>query len=114
MVPTVHEPCLYLGIINGKRTLLKQQVDNFAIATPNEHTANILLDLIDDELSMIPMKCQGYLNMYNRIDVPQMRNYIKISTTTSFDKICNKYLSSWMNNFTTTEDRPMPLPSDPS
>ena len=60
MTPRVHEPCLYSGIINGKRTLLKQQVDDFAIAAPDERTATILLDLIGDELS-IPMKRQGYL-----------------------------------------------------
>ena len=113
MTPTVHEPCLYSGIINGKRTLLKRQVDDFAIAAPDERTATILLDLIDDELS-IPMKRQGFLDMYNGIDVLQTRDYIKISTTTFIDKICEKYLSSWMQNFTTTEDRPTPLPSDPT
>jgi len=43
-----------------------------------------------------------------------MCNYIKISTTTFIDKICEKYLSSWMHNFTTTEDRPTSLPSDPT
>jgi hypothetical protein len=68
MKPTVHEPCLYSDIINGKRTLVKRQADDFAIATPNERTATILLDLIDDKLS-IPMKRQGYLDMYNGIDV---------------------------------------------
>jgi hypothetical protein len=52
--------------------------------------------------------------MYNGIDVLQMRHYIKIFTTTFIDKICEKYLSSRMHNFTTTEDRPTPLPSDPT
>jgi hypothetical protein len=52
--------------------------------------------------------------MYNGIDVLQTRDYIKISTTTFIDKICEKYLSSCMPNFTTTEDRPTPLPSDPT
>ena len=66
MKPTVHEPCLYFGIINGKRTLLKRQVNDFAIAALNQCTATILLDLIDDELS-IPMKRQGYLDMSNGI-----------------------------------------------
>jgi hypothetical protein len=84
-------------------TLLKQQVDDFAIAAPDERTATILLDLIDDELS-IRMKHQGYLDMYNGIDVLQTRNYIKISTTTFIDKICDKYLLSWMHNFTTTTE----------
>ena len=52
--------------------------------------------------------------MYNGIDVLQTHDYIKISTTTFIDKICDKCLSSWMNNFTTTKDRPTSLPSDPS
>jgi hypothetical protein len=113
MKPKVHEPCLYSGVIDGKRVLLKRQVDDFAIAAPDERTATILLDLIDDELS-IPMKRQGYLDMYNGIDVLQTRDYIKISTITFINKICDKYLLSWMHNFTTTEDRPTPLPSDPT
>jgi hypothetical protein len=87
-------------------------VDDFAIAAPNERTANILLDMIDDELS-IPMKWQGYLDVYNGIDVLQTRNYIKISCKTFINKICNKYLNSWMQNFTSTEDQPTLLPTDP-
>ena len=49
--------------------------------------------------------------MYNGFDVLRT---LKISTTTFINKICEKYLSSWMHNFTTTEDRPTPLPSDPT
>jgi hypothetical protein len=89
LTPTVHEPCLYSGIINGNRVLLKRQVDNFAIAAPNELTANILLDLINNEL-LIPMKQQGYLDMFNRIDMLQTRNFIKIC----FSMFINKFLKS--------------------
>jgi hypothetical protein len=91
--PTVHEPCLYSGVVDGNRVIFKRQVDDFAIAAPDERTANILLDLIDDELS-IPMKRQGYLDMYNGIDVIQTRDYIKISSRSFIDKICKKYLNS--------------------
>jgi hypothetical protein len=31
--PTVHEPCLYVGEIEGERCLFKRQVDDFAVAT---------------------------------------------------------------------------------
>ena len=64
--PTVHEPCLYSGVVDGKRVIFKRQVDDFAIAAPDERTANILLDMIDDKLT-IPMKRQDYLDMYNGI-----------------------------------------------
>ena len=54
-----------------------RQVDDFAIACPDEHTANILLDLIEDNLS-IPLKRQGLIDIYNGIDVTQTRDYIKL------------------------------------
>jgi hypothetical protein len=34
--PTVHEPCLYSCLINGQRVLFMCQVDDFAVAAPNE------------------------------------------------------------------------------
>jgi hypothetical protein len=45
-----------------------RQVNDFAIAAPDVHTSNILMDLIDVQLK-IPIKQQGYLDMYNRVDV---------------------------------------------
>jgi hypothetical protein len=62
-----------------------------------------------DNFLIIPMKCQGYLDMYNGIDVLQTRNYIKISCTTFIDKICEKNLNMWMRHYTMTADQPMPL-----
>ena len=113
LTPTVHEPCLYSGSIEGKRILFKRQVDDFAVAAPDSRTAAILLDMIDDCLS-IPMKRQGLLDMYNGIDVCQTRYYVKISCETYIGKICEKYLNTWMQNFTSTDDRPTPLPTDPT
>ena len=55
LTPTIHEPCLYSGIINGKRIILMRQVDDFAIAAPDQLTADILMDLLDDQLTM-PIK----------------------------------------------------------
>jgi hypothetical protein len=52
--------------------------------------------------------------MYNGIDVIQTRDYIKISSKSFIDKICEKYLNSWMQNFTSMDDRPTPLPTDPT
>jgi hypothetical protein len=113
LVPTVHEPCLYSGVIEGKRVIFKRQVDDFAVAAPDEHTTNVLLDMINDKLT-IPMKSQGFLDMYNSIDVSQTHHYIKISCTLYVNKICEKYLLSWMHNFTSTDDRPTLLPTDPA
>ncbi len=113
LVATIHKPCLYSGSVQDKRVILKHQVDDFAISAPNKQMANILLDMIDDRL-MIPMKRQGFINMYIRIVVLQMQQYIKISCISYITKICEKYLMSWMCNLTSTDDRPTPLPTDPT
>jgi hypothetical protein len=70
LTPTMHEPCLYLGTINSHQILFMRQVNDFAIAAPDEHTSEILMDLIGDKLC-IPIKRQGYLDMYNGIDILQ-------------------------------------------
>ncbi len=36
LTPTVHEPCLYSGTIYVNQVVVKRQVDNFAIVTPDE------------------------------------------------------------------------------
>jgi hypothetical protein len=113
LIATIHGPCLYSGLIQGKRIILKQQVDNFALAAPGKQMANILLDMIDDML-IILMKRQGFVDMYNGIDALQMQHYIKISCTSHIIKICEKYLMSWMRNFTNTDNRPTPPPADPT
>jgi hypothetical protein len=70
LTPMVHEPCLYSGVINNNRVLFMWQVNNFTIAAPDKITSKILMDIIDDKLK-IPIKQQGYLDMYNSIDVLQ-------------------------------------------
>jgi hypothetical protein len=55
LTPTVHEPCLYSGIINGNRVIFMCQVDDFAIGAPDAHTADVLLDMLDECLT-IPIK----------------------------------------------------------
>ena len=103
LVPTIHESCLYSGIVEGKRVIFKCQVDNFAVAAPDKRTANVLLDMLDDKLT-IPMKRQGFLDMYNGINVLRTRHYIKVSCTFYLNKICEKYMLSWMRNYTSTDD----------
>lgn len=113
LTPTTHEPCLYSGIINGERVILMRQVDDFAIATQNADTANILLDEIDERLS-IPLKRQGLIDIFNGINVTQTKHYVKIDCHTYISKFCTKYCDSWMGNMHITEDRPTPLPTDPT
>jgi hypothetical protein len=88
-------------------------VDNFAIAAPDEKTADILLDLLDDQLS-ISLKRQGLLDMFNGVDVVQARDYIKIDCHMYIDTYCAKYLDSWLGKVPLSESQPTPLPTDPT
>jgi hypothetical protein len=97
LTPTIHEPCLYSGVIASKGINFKCQVDDFAIAAPDQRTANILLDMLDKKLTM-PIKHQGLLNMFNGIDVIQTHHYIKINCNPYITKFCTKYLNTWLNN----------------
>jgi hypothetical protein len=69
--------------------------------------------MINDKLT-ISMKQLGYLDIYNGVDVAQLCDYIKISSTSFVEKKCKKYLVSWMQNLINTDDRPTPLPTDPT
>jgi hypothetical protein len=36
LTPTIHEPCIYSGLILNMRVLFMRQVDNFAISAPSQ------------------------------------------------------------------------------
>ena len=109
LTPTVHEPCLYSGIVNNERVLFKRQVDDFAVAAPSEATANVLFDMIDEKLTF-PLKRMGLVTMFNGLDIQQTRDYVKVSVQTYIERICEKHLSSWMS-VKDMPDRPTPLPT---
>ncbi len=111
LTPTVHEPCLYSGVINGNRVIFKRQVDDFTIGAPDQRTADILLDMLDEKLTM-PIKRQGLLDMFIGVDIIQTRDYIKIDCHTYVDKFCAKYLKTWLRKLHIPDDRPTPLPTD--
>ncbi len=110
--PIVHEPCLYSGIIDGQQVLFMHQVDDFAVAAPDERTANILFDMIDDRLTF-PMKRMGLINLFNGLNIEQIHDYIKISCSTYIDKIMAKHLSNWLSTHDIS-NRPTPLPTKKS
>ena len=87
MQPTRHEPYLYYGLCNESSITLICQVDDFAVAAPNEHTVNMLFDQIDDCL-VEPLKNMGTISYFNGVDITQSRDYVKIT--------CEKYLNRVM------------------
>ena len=111
--PTVHEPCLYSGLVDGERVLFLRQVDDFAIAASHESIANKILDKIDDFLTF-PIKRLGLLKLFNGVDIDQTSEYIKISVESYLNKIMEKHLQAWMNapdEFPLAQHGPTPLPT---
>jgi hypothetical protein len=110
LTPTIHEPCLYLGEFNGKPALFLRQVDNFAITTPDGYTANLVMDLINNRL-MMPIKQQGYLDIYNDngVVVIQTRDYIKITISTFVKKVFGHHIATWMKTSYPTPNQSTPL-----
>jgi hypothetical protein len=112
LTPTIHELCIYSGIILGERVLFMWQVDDFAISAPSQPIANHLLDLIDDKL-LIPMKRQGLVTLYNGLDILQTKDYIKVSCEKYINRISNIHLNQgWMKSYLIS-DQPTPLPTTP-
>ena len=69
------------------------------------------MDLIHDKLK-IPIKRQGYLDMYNGVNIQQTRYCIKIGLKTYVDKIFEPYFATWMKTVYPTSAHSNPLPSD--
>ena len=90
-----------------------RQVDDFTIAAPDTRTADILMNLIDNHLK-IPIKRQGYLDMYNGVNIQKTRYYIKISQKTYVHKIFESYFATWMKTVYPTPARSTSLPPDPT
>jgi hypothetical protein len=52
-LPTMHEPCLYSGVIAGHCVLFLCQVDDVTIVCKHESTPNTFLDMLDKELTIL-------------------------------------------------------------
>jgi hypothetical protein len=110
LTPTIHKPCIYLGVILGEQVLFMWQVDDFAISAPSLRIANHLLDLINDKLS-IPMKHQGLITLYNGLDILQTKDYIKVLCEMYIDQISNIHLDQgWMKSYFIS-DQPTWIPT---
>jgi len=89
---------------------LKQQVDDFAVASDTQQTCDILFDMTNDRL-MLPLKQLGLINLFNGLDVEQTRDYVKVFCETYIDKISKKHLANWMGTFDVPVNCLTPLPS---
>ncbi len=86
-------------------------MNDFAIGAPDKKTSDILLDMIDEQLSM-SLNQQGLLDMFNGINVLQTKDFINIDCHTYINKFCKKYLNTWLSKVPLTENHPTPLLTD--
>ena len=109
LTPTIHEPCLYSGTIEGERVIFKRQVDDFAVAAPSERIANILFDMIDERITF-PLKRMGLVDMFNGMDILQTRDYVKMSCKTYLERVLGKHIQNGLN-VKLLPNKPTPLPT---
>ena len=108
LTPTTHEPCLYSGVVNNSRVFFLRQVDDFSVAASSKSIATHVLDLIEEHLT-IPLKRLGLITLFNGLNVTQTQHYIKLSCTTYIERICEKYLDTWLRTHN-IPNRATPLP----
>ena len=102
-------------MVNALRVLFMRQVNNFAVAVPSARIANLLFDMIDEQITF-PLKPMDLVTLFNGIDIDQTGDYIKISCETYLDRIMEKYLDSPVNLQLDdmSKVKPTPLPNRPT
>ena len=81
--PTSHDRCIYSTLYKGVKVYLLRQVDDFAIATPNEEFAKEIFAIIGKEMQFKsekrpPFEYLGLLSDYNGVKVEQTSTNIAI------------------------------------
>jgi hypothetical protein len=87
LIPSMHEPNLYRGIVDGKQVLVARMVDDYAIGSADETAAKKICDAINkkavtEHLGVGTIGPSGAFACFNGIDVYQTRHYNKICVTT--------------------------------
>jgi len=107
---TTHDKSIYSATYEGTKILLLRQVDDFAVACPNEDFAKRLYAQIGKALQLPsedtpPFKYLGLIKDFNGLDVAQCSDAIKLS--------CEKYIDRVLTTHGWSKHSP-PLPSKPS
>jgi hypothetical protein len=89
---TTHERNLYHGIIDGELVFVCHQVDDFAIASKSQDTAEKLIKVVNshattDSQGIGVKTVHGVSSRYNGIDVHQTQDYIKLSCETYIKRV---------------------------
>jgi len=113
---TTHDRSTCSPTFEDTRTLLLRQVDNFAVACPDEDIAKRLHDQIGKALQLPsenapPFKCLGLVNDFNGLDIAQCSDAIKLSCEKHIDRVLTAH--GWSKPSPPVPSKPSaPLPVD--
>ena len=107
-ISTTHERNLYRGKIDGKTVLVCRQVDDFAVASSEQSTAQKLIALINEQVTtedqgIGSIRPSGVHCKYNGLDVHQTRDYIKLNCETYIGRLLQTH--GWELPDSNTSDR---------
>jgi hypothetical protein len=85
-------------------------VDDFAIATKDEETAQFIITQINDKLHL-PIHIMGIIKHFNGIDVEQTKHYVKIHCQKYIDKLIKSH-EGLLSVPTSAPHAILPFPSD--
>jgi len=113
---TAHDKSMYSATFEGTRIILLRQVDDFAMACPNEELAKRLCDQIGRALQLPsedtpPFKYLGLVKDFNGLDVAQYSDAVKLSCEKHIDRVLTTH--GWSKPHPPVPMKPSaPLPVD--
>jgi hypothetical protein len=112
---TIHEKNIYHALINGSKTLLCRQVDDFNLAVDNAEVAHQIYDVIGRRLQLpnetkVPFEELGLTTDFNGVNVLQTRHYNKIHATSYIKRLLESHKWSTQSSW---ETKPGSKPFEP-
>jgi hypothetical protein len=89
---TTHDKSIYRGTFKGTPIFMLRQVDDFALAVPNENMVRVVYSAIGDTLKLPteedpPFSYLGLLKDYNGVDVHQFDDRTVLNCETYIDRV---------------------------
>ena len=114
---TTHDRTIYSAVFDGVTVLLLRQVDDFALACPDEALAKRIYGIIGSKLQLPseerpPFSYLGLLEAYNGVDVQQTRDTVSLSCHTYIARVLRTHGWSSPDHKNHESSKASPLPVD--
>ena len=111
---TTHEKNLYIGSINGKEVIVCRQVDDFTSGAATKETAELFIArlrrFVEAEFAGMGMETSnGLYQCFNRIDVHQTQDYVKLSCESYIDRVLQTHGWDKPSHSEKVPSKPLPL-----